>query len=158
MKEITIQSTITVCHTDELNVEDRDLISKAIEGTNRSYSKYSHFNVGAAVLLENGVEIIGCNQENAAYSVTICAERSALFAAGAQYPDQAIIKIAIAAKNADGLLSEPITPCGTCRQALIETEQRFGKPIRILLYGTNHVYAINGIKNLMPLSFDEGKL
>lgn len=155
MEERIIKSVIKVCRMEELPSDEQSLIRKAIEATGRSYSKYSHFSVGAAVLLDNGREVIGCNQENAAFSVTICAERTALFAAGAQYPDNAVTKIAIAAANAGGLLDEPITPCGSCRQALIETEQRFGREVRILLYGRKHVYRIDGIKNLMPLSFTE---
>lgn len=158
MEEKTIKSVITVCSMEELSEDERSLIKKAQEGTNRSYSKYSKFKVGAAVMLKNGIEIIGCNQENAAYSVTICAERTALFAAGAQYPDQPVMKIAIAARNDEGFLEEPITPCGTCRQALIETERRFGQQIRILLYGKKHIYVINGIRQLMPLSFSEDQL
>lgn len=158
MEERTVKSVFTVCELQELPCDEQSLIKKAIEATRNSYSKYSHFSVGAALLLDNGEEIIGCNQENAAFSVTVCAERTALFSAGAQYPDNAVVKIAIAARNSNGLLADPITPCGTCRQALIETEQRFGKEVRILLYGTKHIYAMNGIKNLMPLSFNEDKL
>lgn len=158
MEERIIRSVFTICQSEELPEDEQRLIKKAIEATGHSYSKYSHFSVGAAVQLDNGCEIIGCNQENAAFSVTICAERTALFAAGAQYPKSAITKIAIAASNADGLLDDPITPCGSCRQALIETEQRFGKEIRILLYGKKHIFRIDGIKNLMPLSFTEERL
>lgn len=158
MEERTVKSVFTVYELQELPCDEQSLIKKAIEATRNSYSKYSHFSVGAALLLDNGEEIIGCNQENAAFSVTVCAERTALFSAGAQYPDNAVVKIAIAARNSNGLLADPITPCGTCRQALIETEQRFGKEVRILLYGTKHIYAMNGIKNLMPLSFNEDKL
>ena len=111
------------------------------------------------MLLEDGTEVIGCNQENAAYPVTICAERSALFSAGAQYPELAVTTIAIAARNENGeLLAEPITPCGSCRQALIETETRYGRPIKILLYGTCHIYVIEGIRNLMPLSFSDKQM
>lgn len=158
MEEKIIKSVITVCRAEELTDGERTLIDKAIEATYRSYAKYSHFNVGAAVRLANGTDVIGCNQENAAYPVTLCAERTALFSAAAQYPDQPVVMIAIAARNASGLLAEPITPCGSCRQVLIETEQRYGRSIRILLYGTNHVYVIDGIKHLMPLSFNEEQL
>ena len=141
---------------DELTDTERDLIAKAIEATNRSYSPYSHFQVGAALLLENGITIMGCNQENAAFPAGICAERSAIFAAGAEYPDQPITMLAIAARNPRGVLqSEPVSPCGTCRQVLIETETRFHRPIRILLYGQRCVYVMDGIRNLMPLSFTE---
>ena len=98
----------------------------------------------------------GCNQENAAFPAGLCAERSAIFAAGAQYPGEAVEKIAIAAREPGGnLTAEPISPCGTCRQVMIETETRFDTPIRILLYGRNRIYVMDGIKNLMPLSFTE---
>jgi cytidine deaminase len=99
---------------------------------------------------------MGCNQENAAFPAGICAERSAIFAAGAQYPDQPVTMLAIAARNEKGeLLEEPVTPCGTCRQVIIETETRFHQPLRILLYGQRHIFILEGIKQLMPLSFTE---
>lgn len=158
MEERTVISTINVCQKDELNAEEQNLIDLAIEANSRSYSKYSHFSVGAAVLLTNGNTVIGCNQENAAFGVTICAERTALFAAGAQYPDSAVKAIAIAARNKDGLLTTPVTPCGSCRQAMIETEQRFGQRIKIILYGTEQIYTIDGIRNLMPLSFTDDQM
>ena len=122
MKKRVIESVIGICHMEELDNTEIRLVKKAIEATERSYARYSNFKVGAALLLEDGTEVIGCNQENAAYPVTICAERSALFSAGAQYPELAVTTIAIAARNENGeLLAEPITPCGSCRQALIET-------------------------------------
>lgn len=158
MEVKTITSTINVCTKDELDETERRLVDKAIEATNRSYSKYSHFSVGAAVLLNNGEIVIGCNQENAAFGVTICAERTALFSAGAQWPDVGVKAIAIAASNGDGLLAEPVTPCGSCRQAMIETEQRFGQRLRIILYGTSRIYTMDGIRNLMPLSFTEEQM
>lgn len=99
---------------------------------------------------------IGCNQENAAFPAGICAERSAIFSAGAQYPDQPITLLAIAARSKDGeFTKEPVSPCGTCRQVLIENETRFQHPIRILLYGQRCVYIVDSIKQLMPLSFTE---
>lgn len=139
---------------DELAEDEQFLVTKAIESTNNSYAKYSHFCVGAALQLENGEVVPGCNQENAAFPAGICAERSAIFAAGAQYPDIAVEKLAIAARDTTGeLTAEPVSPCGTCRQVIIETETRYQKPIRILLYGRNCIYVIDGIKHLMPLSF-----
>jgi len=141
---------------DELTPEERSLIEQAIEGTNRSYSPYSLFHVGAALKLQNGATYIGCNQENAAFPAGICAERSAIFAAGAQYPDQPVVMLAIAARSREGeFTKEPVSPCGTCRQVLIETETRFQHPIRILLYGQRCVYVLDSIKQLMPLSFTE---
>lgn len=158
MEKRVLKSTISIAQMDELTPVEQQLINKAIDMTERSYAKYSHFNVGAAVLLDNGEMIGGCNQENAAFGVTICAERTALFAAGAQYPDSAVRMIAIAARNEDGILNTPVTPCGSCRQAMIETETRYGNKLRILLYGTSCVYVIDGIGELMPLSFSDCQL
>ena len=156
MKELEIRPKIWEAQMGDLTADERSLIELAIEGTNRSYSPYSHFRVGAALKLQNGVTVIGCNQENAAFPSGICAERSALFAAGAQYPDQPVVMLAIAARNEDGVFTEhPVSPCGPCRQVLIETETRFHHPVRILLYGQRCVYVVDSIKQLMPLSFTE---
>ena len=156
MRELELKSVIKVCDMDELTAEEKHLVELAIEGTSRSYAPYSKFCVGAAVRLDNGVEIIGCNQENAAYPSGLCAERTALFAAGAQYPDQPVRMLAIAARGTHGdLEEEPVGPCGSCRQVIIESETRAGAPIRILLYGKKYVYVIDGIKELMPLTFDK---
>lgn len=106
--------------------------------------------------LDNGIEIIGCNQENAAYPSGLCAERTALFSAGAQYPEVPVRMLAIAARGTDGELTfEPTGPCGSCRQVIIESETRAKDPIRILLYGRRCVYVIDGIRQLMPLTFSE---
>ena len=138
---------------NELPFDDVELIEHAISQTEKSYSPYSKFNVGAAIRLENGKTVVGCNQENAAFGVTMCAERSALFAAGAKCPEVAVTAIAIAARDAEGLLREPISPCGVCRQAMVETETRYNRRLRILLYGTEKIYVIDGIAELMPLTF-----
>ena len=156
MEELELKSVIKVCQLEELTAEEQHLIELAIEATQRSYAPYSNFHVGAAVRLENGVEVIGCNQENAAYPSGLCAERTALFSAGAQYPDIGVEMLAIAARGTDGELQyEPVGPCGSCRQVIIESETRAKHPIRILLYGRKCVYVIDGIKQLMPLSFSE---
>ncbi|MBR1484828.1 MAG: cytidine deaminase [Prevotella sp.] len=156
MKELEIKSRIIECQTEELAEGEQQLIAMAIEATSRSYARYSHFHVGAALELQNGERIIGCNQENAAFPAGLCAERTALFAAGANYPDQPVVTLAIAARGTDGeLTEEPVTPCGTCRQVLIETETRFNHPVRILLYGRSKTYVLDGIRQLMPLSFTE---
>lgn len=154
MEDLVLKSTIQVAKIEELSEQEHALVNSAIEATNRSYAVYSHFHVGAAVLLENGKTVLGCNQENVCYPVGICAERSAIYAAGAQYPDTPIEMLAIAARNTEGSLQEePISPCGICRQVIVEAETRFHHPIRILLYGTKKIYIIQGIKALMPLSF-----
>ena len=158
MEAKNINTTIYVAKVEELDDKDRQLVETSIEDTNNSYAPYSRFHVGAAVRLDNGVIIPGCNQENAAFGVTICAERTALFAAGAQYPKAKVEAIAITARNADGLLDEPVSPCGTCRQAMVETEKRSGKKLRILLNGKNSVYIIEGIGALLPLTFSDEQL
>ncbi|MBR4565507.1 MAG: cytidine deaminase [Prevotella sp.] len=156
MKEITLESKIRVCQKDELPDDERNLVELAIEATANSYAPHSHFHVGAALLLANGKIVKGCNQENAVLPAGVCAERSAIFSAGAQYPDQAVTKLAIAARAGDGKLTElPVSPCGICRQVMVETETRFQQPMRILLYGETGVYVIDGIKELMPLAFTE---
>ena len=156
MEELLLKSTVKVAQMSELTDAERSLIEQAIEATNRSYAPYSNFSVGAAILLKNGTTIMGCNQENAAFPSGICAERSAIFAAGAQYPDQPVIMLAIAARNEKGeLQEEPVSPCGPCRQVIIETETRYKQPIRILLYGKKYIYVVDGIRQLMPLSFTE---
>jgi cytidine deaminase len=156
MKEITLESKIRVCQKNELPADEQKLIELAIESTNHSYAPHSHFHVGASLLLANGEFINGCNQENAVLPAGICAERSAIFSAGAQYPDEAVIKLAIAARGTDGKLTdEPVSPCGICRQVIVETETRFQQPIRILLYGESGIYVIDGIKELLPLAFSK---
>ena len=156
MQELELKSTIQVCQPDELTPEEQHLLQLAIEATDRSYAPYSEFHVGAAVRLGNGVELTGSNQENAAFPSGLCAERTALFYAGSQYPDVPVCMLAIAARGTDGeLTEEPTGPCGSCRQVIIESETRAGKPIRILLYGKKHVFVIDGIRPLMPLIFSE---
>ena len=156
MKEVELKTVILECQMDELSTEDRQLVEQAIEATRRSYAPYSHFRVGAAVRLENDEIVIGCNQENAAYPSGLCAERTALFAAGAQYPDVPVKVLAVAARGTDGeMTEEPTGPCGSCRQVIIESETRAKHPIRILLYGRRCVYIIDGIRQLMPLTFSE---
>lgn len=156
MEQLELKSVIKVCQPEELTAEEQHLLSLAIEATSRSYAPYSRFHVGAAVRLDNGEEVIGSNQENAAYPSGLCAERTALFAAGTLYPDVPVSLLAIAARGTDGeLLYEPCSPCGSCRQVIIESEKRAGRPIRILLYGRRCVYVIDGIGQLMPLMFSE---
>lgn len=153
MKTIDLSIKIGFCQLDELSEQEQKLINGAISATSKSYSPYSNFAVGAALLLSNGTEIRGANQENAAFPVGLCAERSAIFAAQSTQPDQPITTIAIAARNDYGFTKNPIVPCGSCRQVLLEMEDRYKKPIRILLYGTEGVYVINSVKDILPLQF-----
>ncbi len=153
MKTIDIHIKIRFCQLDELSAEDQELVQAAIKATDNSYSPYSNFRVGAAIRLADGSIVLGANQENAAFPSGLCAERTAIFAAQAQRPDQSILCLAIAARSAEGLLSEPVTPCGSCRQVMTEIEDRYKRPMRVLLYGTNGVYVMDSVKDLMPLSF-----
>ncbi len=154
MKDLTIKSIIKVCQYDELSNEDKRLIDESIEATRRSYAPYSKFSVGAAALLDNGVTVTGTNQENAAYPSGLCAERTTLFYANSQYPHSAVKTLAIAARTERDFINTPIPPCGACRQVILETEKRFGNSIRILLYGKSCIYLVEGISDLLPLSFD----
>ena len=154
MKDLTITSVIKVYEYDELNDADRALLDDAIEATRRSYAPYSHFSVGAAALLANGVIVTGTNQENAAFPSGLCAERTTLFYANSQYPDQPVVTLAIAARTEKDFIDQPIPPCGACRQVILETEKRYKQPIRILLYGKECIYEVKSIGDLLPLSFD----
>ena len=155
MKTLTIETPIKVYAYDELNTEERKLTESALEATLRSYAPYSNFHVGAAVLLENGVIVTGTNQENVAYPSGLCAERTALFYANSQYPDVPVKALAIVARVADGVAKRDIiSPCGACRQVMVETEKRFGKPMRVLLCGAEEVYVAESASSLLPLSFD----
>lgn len=153
-KQITID--YRSCNPDELTPEEQQLIEKAKEATYTSYAPYSHFNVGAALLLDGGIIVQGSNQENAAFSAGTCAERCAMFYANAQHPDAPIRAIAIAARGTDGAFTNaPISPCGVCRQALIEAQTRAKAPIRVYLFGQRETLLINSISDLLPYQFDE---
>ena len=159
MKEMILQTRVKVCTIDELSAQDREVVDAARQANANSYAVYSGFNVGAAVRLAGGVIVAGTNQENAAYPSGLCAERTTLFWANSQYPDKAVEVLAIAARTAQGELERPIPPCGACRQVILETEKRFNTPMRIILYGSQECYIIeDGVKALLPLSFDAGFL
>ena len=153
MQEIELNIRIRAYRYEELNEADRELMDAAIDATRRSYSPYSKFSVGAAVRLQSGTIVTGSNQENAAYPSGLCAERTTLFYANSRYPEEAVETLAIAAKNEQGFLESPIPPCGACRQVMLETEERFKRPMRILLYSLHDIYETRGTKDLLPLSF-----
>ena len=155
MKSFTLTTEIKVYAMSELSEADIQLVKEAQKATSRSYAPYSHFHVGAAALLEDGNIVTGTNQENVAYPSGLCAERTTLFYANSQYPDQAVMALAIVARTKNGELNKtPITPCGACRQVMVETEKRFGKPMRVLLCGSEEVYIAESAQSLLPLSFD----
>ncbi len=159
MKEQTLNIQYQVVQLDELSDIEQQLVKKAMEATNNSYANYSHFHVGAACLLADGRIVIGANQENAAFPSGLCAERSAIFGAQSNYPEQAITTLAIAARNENGFLKSPISPCGACRQVMIEAESRNNKNIRVIMQGDNgRVFISNSIENLLPMSFQASRL
>lgn len=167
MKEKKITALIHEYKPEELPQEYRGLVDAAKAATMRAHAPYSRFHVGAAIELANGEIVAGANQENAAFSSGTCAERSACFYAASQYPGVAFRRIAIAAfaemdqpggKTTDTLSTlfqrTPISPCGSCRQALLEYETLYG-PIEVILYGEDAVYILPDIKSLLPLCFTE---
>jgi len=144
--------------TDELPVIYAGLLLEARRMAGQAYAPYSGFCVGAAILLENNVIVTGNNQENAAYPSGLCAERTALFYANANYPDIPVEAIAVSAQNKNGLIKESVKPCGSCRQVMLETETRFNKRMKIILDGQNSILVLDGVDTLLPLSFKSSAL
>ncbi len=138
----------------ELDVKEQELLQKAREASEQAYAPYSNFYVGAALLLENGVIVSGNNQENVAYPSGLCAERVAIYAAGAQYPNVAIKTIAITCRSKQFEVNEPLSPCGACRQAMSEYEMRHNQHIRTILAGEKgKVMVMDSIADLLPFMF-----
>lgn len=158
MKDIELNFRMQFCQLEELADDDQQLVEKAIGATQNSYAPYSNFHVGACLRLADGREVIGANQENAAFPSGLCAERSAVFAAQSMFPEEAITALAIAARNENGLTAQPVSPCGACRQVILEMEDRYKQDVRILLYGTEGVYVIPSVKSLLPLHFVDSNM
>ena len=140
---------------NELSAEDRALLEAAIDATKGSYAPYSHFNVGAAIRLADGTIVKGANQENAAYPSGLCAERTAMFAAGAQYPGVAIEALAVVCARDGSLMLNPGSPCGACRQVMAQYERMAMKPMRIILGSGGPILVFEGVQSLMPLIFND---
>ena len=139
---------------DQLELQDKELAEAAIEAMSGSYAPYSQFNVGAASRLDDGEIIKGANQENAAYPSGLCAERTALFYAGASRPEKAVTGIAIAASQHGELCASPATPCGSCRQVMAQSQLRGGIPMKVILVGANKIWQFEKVDDLLPLIFD----
>ncbi len=153
MKELDFTIKAQACSVDELASDLQTLVARAKENTQRAYSPYSHFSVGAAVLLADGTIVNGANQENAAYPSGLCAERTAMFYANAEHPTQAVKAIAIACADKGVFTELPGAPCGACRQVLLETEHRYQHDIQVILYGEKTTYVFPSAKSLLPYSF-----
>jgi cytidine deaminase len=160
MKNVEILCRLTEYDDpSQMDEKDRHLIEEAKESMKSAYAPYSHFNVGAAVLLENGKIIRGNNQENAAYPVGLCAERVAIFSAGANYPGIAVKAIAVTARSDHFHVDRPVPPCGACRQAISEYEHRFNNKIKMIMTGeTGKVITSESIENLLPFQFNADDL
>lgn len=155
MKKITVTTTIEVYEKIELLPEVwQKLLHQAISALDDAYAPYSNFTVGAAILLENGEIVKGSNQENAAYSLCLCAERVALAAAAARFPAVKIKALAVTVNNLKLEINQPVSPCGACRQVLSEVMDRQGEHIKVLMQGkSGPIYMMESAKDLLPLSF-----
>lgn len=159
MKEISLTLRYNQLEYNELSSQDRQLLTAAVEAACSAYAPYSHFKVGAAVLLDSGEVISGNNQENAAYPIGLCAERVALFYANATHPNERVTTLAITVVDDNNeVKNDVISPCGACRQALAETEMRFSQPIRILLFAKNQILEFQSVQTLLPLCFNQSDL
>ncbi len=160
MKELEIKSVLQVYDSfDELPEEIQNLMSESITIRDKAYAPYSEFLVGAALLLENGEVVLGNNQENACYPSGLCAERTAIYYAGANFPDVPIVKMALSARSLKYQLLTPTPPCGACRQSIAEYEVKQDKPIEIYFMGeTGKVVKSSSLANLLPLVFDNSYL
>ena len=137
----------------ELPEVDKQLVLAARGASENAYAPYSKFYVGAAVLLVNGEVVKGNNQENADFTDGLCAERVALFYANANFPDIKVEAIAVTAKNIHGLVKDPALPCGSCRQAFIEVQDRYNHPIRLILDGAEKIMVVENAEYMLPFAF-----
>lgn len=160
MKEIQIETKLSVFESfEELSHSEKEYMNQAIEIRKNAYAPYSKFLVGAAIVLDNGVVLQGSNQENAAYPSGLCAERVTIFYAGANYPNNKIVKLFISATPSDRDSENPIPPCGSCRQAIAEYEIKQDLPIEIYFMGAKGaIYKSDSLKNLLPFMFDKSNL
>ncbi|WP_329804557.1 cytidine deaminase [Flavobacterium facile] len=160
MKEIQIETKLSVFESfEELSQSEKEFMNQAIEIRKNAYAPYSKFLVGAAIVLDNGVVLQGSNQENAAYPSGLCAERVVIFYAGANYPNNKIVKLFISATPSDRDSENPIPPCGSCRQSIAEYEIKQDLPIEIYFMGAKGaIYKSDSLKNLLPFMFDKSNL
>lgn len=160
MKKLTITSDFSVYKsTHELPKKVQELMRQAANARSSSYSPYSRFQVGAALLLDNGEIVLGSNQENASYPVGLCAERTAVFYAGASYPQAKMLMLCITVKSLDYSVDRPAAPCGFCRQAIAEYENKQEVPIETYFMGeTGEVVKSSSMADLLPLGFDKNYL
>jgi cytidine deaminase len=156
-RSITIDY-IEYASVNEMEPQDRELVAAANAARTGSYSPYSKFRVGAALRLADGTIVQGANQENVAYPSGLCAERTAMFWAHANYPGVAFDTLAIVGANRDEVCEMPAAPCGSCRQVMAEYQRLFGQPLKVILIGTHAIYKFAKVEDLLPLIFDSLKV
>lgn len=150
---------VVVSHLEDFDLESKYLAHKAKDAAGHAYAPYSKFQVGAAVLMADGVVITGSNQENAAYPSGMCAERVALYAALAQYPEAIITKMAVVARRKGGKEAVPATPCGACRQVMLEIEIKQERPLEVIMQSQDHKWVkAPSAHALLPFSFTRANL
>lgn len=138
----------------EMEPLDRELVEAAIQAQDGSYAPYSKFNVGAAVRLEDGTIVKGSNQENAASPSGLCAERTAMFSAGASHPGLAMVSIAIAGGFNHGIDDTPCSPCGACRQVMAEYQTLGKQPMTVIMAGAKKILKFSKVDDVLPFIFD----
>lgn len=160
MRTFQVTTTVTEYTSDaELTPDDRDLLNAARRIARDAWAPYSQFYVGAALRLANDEIVTGNNQENVAYPSGLCAERVAIYSAGALHPDVPVTTIAVSCRSSQFEVNKPMSPCGACRQAMAEYEIRWKQPIRVILAGeTGAVQVVNSIRDLLPLLFEADQL
>lgn len=159
MKKTQIITTVFEYDSvEELSPSEKELVLQAKEAALRSYSPYSKFKVGAALLLENEETVQGNNQENSAYPSGLCAERVAVFYANSKYPHVPVKAIAITSHSNGSFLETPVPPCGSCRQVLLETEDRYNQPLKVIMCGETKIRVVESVKDLLPLYFEKEML
>lgn len=159
MKEITLKLNYTEYDSiEEMSQEDQQLVKAALESHAGSYSPYSNFQVGAALRLDNGVIVKGANQENAAYPSGLCAERTAMFWASANYPDVPFDTLAIAGADHGVLCESPASPCGACRQVMAEYQKKYGRPLKTIWVGAKRIRKFEKVDDILPFIFDSLKV
>lgn len=156
MEKMKISATISIYKSvEELSDDIQELFKKAVEARDKAYAPYSKYLVGAALRLSSGRIVTGSNQENAAYPSGLCAERTAIFCAGANYPDETIKTLVVSVKSENKEISNPTPPCGACRQAIAEYEFKQNQPINIYFRGeTGDIYKTDSLIDILPLAFN----
>ena len=155
MKKVTLDiDFIEYSSLEEMDPQDQEVVKAAIEAQKGSYAPYSNFNVGAAVRLEDGTIVKGANQENAAYPSGLCAERTAMFAAGATYPGVPMTTLAIVGGFGFTLSETPCTPCGGCRQVMAEYQTAGKRPLSVIMFGTEKTWKFEKVDDILPFIFD----